>query len=73
MTVDELRDWLNTLPGDALVTVYADHGSCTMKATTMTVQKVLTDKLKDFMLDTVHLDDQEPGEDYTTVIEIGAP
>jgi len=73
MTVNELRDWLNTQPGDAIVLVYADHGQSRMKATTTSECKIPKAALASFMIDAEDEADEEPEREYVRCVEIGAP
>jgi len=73
MIVQELINWLLKQPSTAIVCVYADHGQSTMKATTTTLAKVHTEDLKESQMDTIHPNDEDDEEDYTEVVEIGAP
>lgn len=71
MTVQELRDALANLPGDAIVRLWCDHGQSSMAASTISPQVMSDEDRAAWMCD----DGGEPPEDgeLANVVEIGAP
>lgn len=71
MTVDELRNELALLPGDAVVRLWCDHGQASMKATTVTALNMREKDRQSWMCDDGG-NEPEDGEPIN-VVEIGSP
>jgi hypothetical protein len=70
MTVGELIDGLKDKPKDMLVTVYADHGQVSFKATCLTPIKLEQSQMAEWMMESTHEDDLLKYGDYVDAIEV---